>query len=61
MFTSVNILSEGMTLYSSDIIATGNPIGSRISFDPPKYLNAGDRVEIEIEGIGVLSNRVANS
>ena len=57
--TSISILSEGMTLYPGDIIATGNPWGSGISYDPPKYLNAGDTVEIEIEGIGVLSNQVA--
>ena len=59
--TSISILSEGMTLYPGDIIATGNPFGSGISFDPPKYLGPGDQVEIEIEGIGVLINRVAET
>ena len=42
-----------------DIIATGTPAGVGIGFDPPKYLKAGDVVRIEIDGIGVLENRVA--
>ena len=59
--TAMSILTQGMTLFPGDVVATGNPWGSGISFDPPKYLNAGDTVEVEIEGIGVLSNRVAMS
>ena len=57
--TAMSILSQGMTLFPGEIVATGNPRGSGISFDPPKFLTAGDTVEVEIEGIGVLSNRVA--
>jgi 2-keto-4-pentenoate hydratase/2-oxohepta-3-ene-1,7-dioic acid hydratase in catechol pathway len=52
-------LSAGITLYPGDIIATGTPVGVGIGFKPPKYLQAGDVVRIEIEGIGVLENPVA--
>ena len=51
-------LSAGITLYPGDIIATGTPVGVGIGFKPPKYLQAGDVVRIEIEGIGVLENPV---
>jgi 2-keto-4-pentenoate hydratase/2-oxohepta-3-ene-1,7-dioic acid hydratase in catechol pathway len=47
-----------MTLEPGDIIATGTPAGVGMSMDPPGYLQAGDRVEVEITGLGVLSNRV---
>lgn len=52
-------LSAGITLYPGDIIATGTPVGVGIGFKPPRYLQAGDVVRIEIEGIGVLENPVA--
>jgi hypothetical protein len=41
-----------------DIIATGTPSGAGIGFNPPKYLKRGDRVRIEIDGIGVLEHPV---
>ena len=57
--TIIATLSEGLTLYPGDIIATGTPAGVGIGFDPPKYLKAGDVVRIEIDGIGALENRCA--
>lgn len=51
-------LSEGMTLQSGTIIATGTPGGVAMGMKPPKYLHIGDEVVCEIEGIGVLSNHV---
>jgi len=51
-------LSAGLTLYPGDIIATGTPVGVGIGFKPPKYLQDGDTVRIEIDGIGVLQNPV---
>ena len=51
-------LSSGITLYPGDIIATGTPVGVGIGFKPPKYLVAGDRVRVEIEGIGAIENPV---
>ena len=40
------------------MIATGTPAGVGIGFSPPRYLTPGDRVRIEIGGIGVLENPV---
>jgi 2-keto-4-pentenoate hydratase/2-oxohepta-3-ene-1,7-dioic acid hydratase in catechol pathway len=50
--------SAGITLMPGDLIATGTPAGVGIGFDPPRYLQRGDTVKIEIDGIGVLENPV---
>ena len=50
-------LSEGVTLYAGDIIATGTPAGVGIGRNPPVYLKSGDVVRIEVDGIGTLENR----
>ena len=54
----IEILSRGMTLDAGDIIATGTPSGVGFARKPPEFLKPGDVVEVEIEGIGVLRNRV---
>lgn len=54
----ISTLSEVMTLEPGDVIATGTGLGVGIGFDPPKYLQSGDVVEISIDGIGTLSNPV---
>jgi 2-keto-4-pentenoate hydratase/2-oxohepta-3-ene-1,7-dioic acid hydratase in catechol pathway len=51
-------LSLGMTLEPGDVIATGTPSGVGFARNPPEYLKAGDVVETEIEGIGMLRNAV---
>lgn len=51
-------LSEVMTLEPGDVIATGTGAGVGIGFDPPRYLRAGDLVEVSIDGIGTLRNPV---
>ncbi len=51
-------LSEGMTLQSGTIIATGTPGGVAMGMKPPKFLHSGDEVVCEIDEIGVLSNQV---
>jgi 2-keto-4-pentenoate hydratase/2-oxohepta-3-ene-1,7-dioic acid hydratase in catechol pathway len=56
--TLIETLSAGITLYPGDIIATGTPVGVGIGFKPPKYLKAGDRVRVEIDGIGHIDNPV---
>jgi len=56
--TLIESISAGITLYPGDIIATGTPAGVGAGFSPPKFLRAGDVVEIEIGGIGRLSNTV---
>ena len=57
--TIIATLSAGITLQPGDIIATGTPAGVGIGFDPPRFLEPGDRVSIEIDAIGTLSNPVA--
>jgi len=56
--TIIAAISNGITLRPGDVIATGTPAGVGIGFKPPKYLVPGDRVRIEIQGIGVLENPV---
>ncbi|TCA43151.1 FAA hydrolase family protein [Rhizobium leguminosarum bv. viciae] len=52
----VAAISAGLTLQAGDVIATGTPAGVGIGFNPPRFLTAGDRVEISISGIGTISN-----
>jgi 2-keto-4-pentenoate hydratase/2-oxohepta-3-ene-1,7-dioic acid hydratase in catechol pathway len=52
----IEVLSEGMTLLPGDIIATGTPDG--VGAATGSFLKAGDRLEAEVEQIGVLQNRV---
>lgn len=56
--TLIATITEGTTLEPGDIVATGTPAGVGMGFQPPRLLKAGDVVEVEIEGIGVLRNRV---
>jgi 2-keto-4-pentenoate hydratase/2-oxohepta-3-ene-1,7-dioic acid hydratase in catechol pathway len=52
-------ISAGITLEPGDIIATGTPSGVALGMTPPVYLVPGDKVSIEIPGIGELANTVA--
>src|SRR5215472_6658070 len=52
----IAVLSLGMTLEPGDIIATGTPSGVGFSRVPPEFLQPGDVMEADIEGIGVLRN-----
>ena len=56
--TIIAALSNGITLEPGDVIATGTPAGVGLGFKPPKYLVPGDRVRLEIGGIGTLENPV---
>jgi len=49
--------SRGITLLPGDVIATGSPAGVGMGMNPPRWLQHGDLVRIEIEGLGTLSNR----
>src|SRR4029077_11376989 len=51
-------LSQVFTLEPGDLIFTGTPLGVGFARKPPIFLKAGDVVEVEIEGIGVLRNPV---
>ena len=55
----ISYLSTFTTLEPGDMILTGTPNGAGARFNPPKWLVPGDVVEVEIEGMGVLSNPVA--
>ncbi|MCB5205438.1 fumarylacetoacetate hydrolase family protein [Neorhizobium sp. T786] len=62
MFSVARIISyasEVMTLKPGDVIATGTPSGVGFARNPPVFMKAGDLIEIEIEGIPTLSNRIA--
>jgi 2-keto-4-pentenoate hydratase/2-oxohepta-3-ene-1,7-dioic acid hydratase in catechol pathway len=51
-------LSRIMTLEPCDIIATGTPSGVAMAMKPQKWLNPGDVIRMEIQGIGTLENTV---
>ncbi|MGH3376079.1 MAG: fumarylacetoacetate hydrolase family protein [Actinoallomurus sp.] len=54
----VATISAGISLLPGDLIATGTPAGVGIGFDPPRFLTAGDVIDITITGLGTLSNHV---
>ena len=56
--TLIATISEAITLESGDVIVTGTPSGVGQSRKPPVFMKAGDRIEVEIEKIGILSNPV---
>lgn len=51
-------LTQGMTLQAGTIIAMGTPAGVGMGFEPPRFLNSGDVVTCEIEGIGTMTNKI---
>jgi 2-keto-4-pentenoate hydratase/2-oxohepta-3-ene-1,7-dioic acid hydratase in catechol pathway len=57
----IESLSSTMTLRPGAVILTGTPAGVGFARTPPVWLKAGDRVRIDIEGIGTLENPVSGS
>jgi len=57
----VSYISESITLEPGDLIATGTPPGVGFARKPPIYLQDGDRMEVEVEGLGVLHNPCTRS
>ena len=55
----ISYLSSFYRLKPGDIIATGTPNGAGARFDPPRYLKRGDKVEVEVPGVGTLANVVS--
>jgi 2-keto-4-pentenoate hydratase/2-oxohepta-3-ene-1,7-dioic acid hydratase in catechol pathway len=51
-------ISRYVTLEEGDVIATGTPSGVGVFRDPPVFLEPGDRVRCEIDGIGSVENPV---
>jgi 2-keto-4-pentenoate hydratase/2-oxohepta-3-ene-1,7-dioic acid hydratase in catechol pathway len=56
----VSFISRHLTLEPGDIIATGTPAGVGVFRDPPVFLEPGDRVRVEIEGIGAVENPIVD-
>jgi 2-keto-4-pentenoate hydratase/2-oxohepta-3-ene-1,7-dioic acid hydratase in catechol pathway len=56
--TLVSYISEFMTLLPGDVISTGTPAGVGLGQRPPRYLVAGDEVELGIEGLGTARQRL---
>jgi 2-keto-4-pentenoate hydratase/2-oxohepta-3-ene-1,7-dioic acid hydratase in catechol pathway len=54
----ISSLSAIMTIEAGDIISTGTPAGVAMSMKEPRYLKDGDIVEIDIEKLGMIRNRV---
>jgi 2-keto-4-pentenoate hydratase/2-oxohepta-3-ene-1,7-dioic acid hydratase in catechol pathway len=54
----IEYISRSITLDPGDVIATGTPSGVGVFRDPPVYLEPGDRVRCEIDGIGSVENPV---
>jgi 2-keto-4-pentenoate hydratase/2-oxohepta-3-ene-1,7-dioic acid hydratase in catechol pathway len=57
---TIAYITQGMTLEPGDIIMTGTPSGVGFARKPPVWMKNGDVCEIDIEGIGVLSNPIAD-
>jgi len=51
-------LSKAFTLEPGDVLFTGTPEGVGAAFDPPKFVSVGDKVRIEIDGIGHIENEI---
>jgi 2-keto-4-pentenoate hydratase/2-oxohepta-3-ene-1,7-dioic acid hydratase in catechol pathway len=57
----IAFISRGITLHPGDVISTGTPSGIGQAQSPPVYLKAGDKIVVEIDKIGRLSNPIATS
>ena len=55
----VSFLSQGTTLETGTLIMTGTPAGVALGMNPPKYLQDGDVVEVTVQGLGSVSNKLS--
>lgn len=58
---TIEWVTKGMTVLPGTIIATGTPDGVGFARTPPEYLKPGDVMESEVEGIGLLRNRIVSA
>jgi 2-keto-4-pentenoate hydratase/2-oxohepta-3-ene-1,7-dioic acid hydratase in catechol pathway len=56
----ISIISEAITLEPGDILVTGTPSGVGVARKPQLFMKHGDVCEVELEGVGILSNVVAD-
>ncbi|MGE5268938.1 MAG: fumarylacetoacetate hydrolase family protein [Thiohalocapsa sp.] len=54
----VSYVSHFLTLQPGDVIPTGTPSGVGLGFKPPRFLKAGDRVRLSVEGLGEQNQRL---
>ena len=54
----VAFISETCTLEPGDIILTGTPRGVGMGMDPPRWLDPGDVVRIEVESLGAIEHPI---
>jgi len=59
-FEQIALLSSRCSLRPGDVVTTGSPAGSAQGRRPSPWLRAGDVVRVEVEGVGVLENRVVS-
>jgi len=59
IWDQIAYLSTAFTLEPGDLIATGTPEGVGVAMEPPRFLQPGDVVRCEIDGVGAIENRVA--
>src|SRR5918995_1976619 len=57
----VDFIAETCTLEPGDLILTGTPEGVGMALDPPRFLEPGDAVRVEIERLGAIEHRIAES
>lgn len=59
--TLIEFVSRSITLDPGDIITTGTPSGVGVFREPPVFLAAGDRIRVEIDGIGSVENPIVDA
>ena len=60
LWKQISYLSTAFALEPGDLIATGTPEGVGIGMQPPRFLQPGDVVRCEIDGLGSIENRVSS-
>ncbi|NWG46109.1 MAG: fumarylacetoacetate hydrolase family protein [Alphaproteobacteria bacterium] len=58
IWEQIGYLSQALTLEPGDLLFTGTPAGVAAGMKPPQWLKAGDRVRVEIDGVGAIENEV---
>ena len=59
VWKQISYLSTAFTLEPGDLIATGTPEGVGVGMQPPVFLQSGDVVRCEVEGLGAIENKVS--
>ena len=60
IWQQIAYLSTAFTLEPGDLIATGTPEGVGVGMQPPRFLQPGDVVRCEVEGVGAIQNKVVH-